>query len=212
MRGRIPNFTGNNFEMNKQTTSEQIRTLRKNKGLSQEALAEMAGINLRTLQRIETGSVVPRGETLRLLAQALEVDIEAFSADQFSAPAATPSAIEDPGILKLLNLSALSFWFIPLGNILIPWALWMYKRNTVAGVSELGKRILNFQITWSLLVYGITFVGMISGIVNFLINPVIVLCVIFALLIINTIIIISNHFKLQRGEEGDYGTSFKIIQ
>ena len=30
-------------------------------------------------------------------------------------------------------------------------------------------------------------------------------------LVINTIIIISNHFKLQRGEEGDYGMGFKII-
>ncbi|MCF0074428.1 helix-turn-helix domain-containing protein [Dyadobacter sp. CY261] len=194
--------------MNKQTTSDQIRTLRKSKGLSQEALAEMAGINLRTLQRIEAGDAVPRGETLRLLAQALGVPVETLSPAPDPAPIA---AFEDPGILKLLNLSALSFWFIPFGNILIPFALWMYKRNTVAGVSELGKRILNFQITWSLAVYGITFVGMMSGILNVLISPMAVLCVIFALLIINTIIIISTHFKLNRGEEAVYDPSFKII-
>lgn len=194
--------------MNKQTTSDQIRTLRKSKGLSQEALAEMAGINLRTLQRIEAGDAIPRGETLRLLAQALEVPVETLSPAPDPAPLA---AFEDQGILKLLNLSALSFWFIPFGNILIPFALWMYKRNTVSGVNELGKRILNFQITWSLAVYGITFVGMMSGILNVLISPIGILCVIFALLIINTIIIISTHFKLNRGEEAVYDPSLKII-
>ncbi|WP_157488164.1 helix-turn-helix domain-containing protein [Dyadobacter crusticola] len=45
------------------TIADQIRALRKSKGLSQETLADIAGINLRTLQRIESGNVEPRGET-----------------------------------------------------------------------------------------------------------------------------------------------------
>ena len=142
MRGRHANFTGNNFEMNKQTTSEQIRTLRKNKGLSQEALAEMAGINLRTLQRIEAGVTIPRGETLRLLAQALEVPVEHFSAttETSSAPAR-----EDTGVLKLLNLSALSFWILPFRNVFRPLALCRYKRDTVLRVADFGKPALQLQ-------------------------------------------------------------------
>ncbi|WP_439556792.1 helix-turn-helix domain-containing protein, partial [Dyadobacter sp.] len=58
------------------TVADQIRALRKSRGFSQETLAENAGINLRTLQRIEAGNVEPRGETLRLLAQAMNVSIE----------------------------------------------------------------------------------------------------------------------------------------
>lgn len=195
--------------MSRQTIAEQIRALRKAKGLSQEYLAEKAGINLRTLQRIESGNVIPRGETLRLLAQALDIPIEELSA---AAPETPATMHEDQGFLKLINLSALSFWFIPLGNMLIPFALWMYKRKTIIGADELGKRILNFQITWTVLIYGITFIGMMSGILNFLLNPMVVLCIIFALLVINTIIIISMHSKISRGEDVVYDYSLKIIQ
>ncbi len=203
MRGRNPNFTGNNFKMNKQTTSEQIRTLRKNKGLSQEALAEMAGINLRTLQRIEAGDTIPRGETLRLLAQALGVDVEMFSADAFAAPVAIPPTpvVEDPGALKLLNLSALSFWVMPLGNVLLPLAFWIYKRNTVAGVAEFGKRVLQFQIAWTVLTYGIAFIAMFSAIFGRLGMPQFPLYSTSALLVVNTIVIIWTHFQIGRGKD-----------
>lgn len=194
--------------MNRQSTSELIRSLRKSKGLSQEALADLAGINLRTLQRIEAGIAIPRGETLRLLARALEVPVETLSPPDESV---TEHTFEDQGILKLLNLLALSFWFVPLGNILFPFALWMYKRNSVAGVRELGIRVLNFQITWTLAVYGLTFFGMMSAILGLMSNPVIIFCAIVALAIINTIVIISTNAKIVRGEEPVYDFSLKII-
>lgn len=179
--------------MNKQTTSEQIRTLRKNKGLSQEALAEMAGINLRTLQRIETGSAVPRGETLRLLAQALDVPVE-----RFSATAETESAREDTGVLKLLNLSALSFWILPFGNVFLPFALWLYKRNTVAGVADFGKRVLQFQAAWTVFAYGIPLISTFSPIFGRLGVPEFPLYFSSALLVINTIVIAWTHFAIDR--------------
>lgn len=148
--------------MNKLAISEQIKSLRRAKGLSQEALAENSRINLRTLQRIEAGSTVPRGETLRLLAQALDVPVESL----------TPALAEDPAMLKLLNLSALAFWIFPLGNVIAPLVLWIVKRHQVAGVMGLGKRILNFQITWSILLYGgslACIAGLMSG--RFFVHP-----------------------------------------
>lgn len=200
MRGRNANFTGNNFEMNKQTTSEQIRTLRKSKGLSQESLAEMAGINLRTLQRIEAGDTIPRGETLRLLAQALGVDVEMFSANALAASVGIPPApvVEDPGVLKLLNLSALSLWVMPFGNVLLPLAFWIYKRNTVAGVAEFGKRVLQFQVAWTVLTYGIVFTAMFSAFFGHLGMPQFALYSTSALLVVNTIVIIWTHFQIGR--------------
>ncbi len=50
-----------------------IRKLRLDKGLSQEQLASMAGINTRTLQRIERGANASP-ETLKCLAAVLETD------------------------------------------------------------------------------------------------------------------------------------------
>ncbi|NIJ53839.1 helix-turn-helix domain-containing protein [Dyadobacter arcticus] len=196
--------------MNKLTISDQIRTLRKSKGLSQENLAENAGINLRTLQRIEAGNAEPRGETLRLLARALDVPIESLS-ELIEEPQISEE--EDLGFLKLMNLSALSFWFIPFGNILIPLGFWIYRKNTLKGVRELGKRILNFQITWSIVTYGAASFIIFAGFTqSFWVNPLTMLPVMLLLYFANTIFIINTNRKIIRGEEDVYSTSLKIIQ
>lgn len=185
--------------MSKLTISEQIRSFRKSKGLSQEALAENARINLRTLQRIETGNAVPRGETLRLLSRALDVSVE-----ELYEASETPVALEDdPGFLKLMSLSALTLWFIPFGNILIPLAFWVLKKNKINGVNELGKRIINFQIIWSVVTYGVamllifpTFFGEIY------IDPFVMMPVMLLFFIGNTIyIIIATRKIARRGSE-----------
>ncbi|WP_268034855.1 helix-turn-helix domain-containing protein [Algoriphagus sp. PAP.12] len=54
--------------------AKRISEARKLKGLSQEQLAEQAKINLRTIQRIEKSECEPRGSTLNLICDALEID------------------------------------------------------------------------------------------------------------------------------------------
>ena len=54
----------------------KISSIRKSRGLSQEKLAEDAGINIKTLQRIEQGITTPHGETLKRLARALDIEIK----------------------------------------------------------------------------------------------------------------------------------------
>ena len=58
--------------------AKKIKHTRKIKGLTQEDLAEQAKINLRTIQRIENAENVPRGKTLNLICQALEIDPAEF--------------------------------------------------------------------------------------------------------------------------------------
>ncbi|MFJ1698204.1 helix-turn-helix domain-containing protein [Streptomyces sp. NPDC088252] len=53
----------------------RIRDLRDNALLTQEVLAEMTGINRRTLQRIERGTSDPRYGDLVLIADALGVPL-----------------------------------------------------------------------------------------------------------------------------------------
>lgn len=186
----------NNFTMSKLTISEQIRSLRKSKGLSQEALAEIAGINLRTLQRIETGNVIPRGETLRLLARALDVSVQELSE---SIQETTISMEEDPGFLKLMNLSALTLWFIPFGNIVVPLVFWVLKRNKIHGVAELGKRIINTQIIWSIFTYGIAALMIFQSFFGeFFLNPFFMLPLMLLLFVGDTIYIIITTFKISR--------------
>ena len=52
-----------------------ISTSRKNKNLTQEDLADLAKVNLRTIQRVENNKNLPRGNTLKLICAALEIDI-----------------------------------------------------------------------------------------------------------------------------------------
>ena len=181
--------------------SDQIRTLRKNKGLSQEALAANAGINLRTLQRIEKGNVEPRGETLRMLAQALEVSIEELAATPLSAPVPVQ---EDSGYLKLMNLSALTLWFIPLGNILIPLGFWIYRKNKIRGVRDLGKRIINFQVAWTVITYGLVYLSIFSAFTDsFMLNPFAMLPVMLSLFVANSVFVLITHRKILRDEKAD---------
>ena len=56
--------------------SEKIIETRKLKGYSQEELASLAKVNLRTVQRIENNENEPRGKTLSLIAKALGLNIE----------------------------------------------------------------------------------------------------------------------------------------
>lgn len=52
----------------------KISELRQNLGLTQDELVKQCKLSIRTLQRIESGEVIPRAYTLRLIAKALDFD------------------------------------------------------------------------------------------------------------------------------------------
>ena len=193
--------------MSKGLLAEKIGSLRKSKGFSQEELAEYASINLRTLQRIESGKTEPRGQTLRLIAKALETPVEDFL--DFTKE-------EDTGFLQLMNLSALSFWVIPLGNIFIPLALWVMKRDKVKGVNELGRRIINFQITWTFVTFGMVCTWMLSVVINTnipeLFSPFFVFATLVGFCVLNSIIILIATFQVRRGNDKVYSIGFPILR
>lgn len=57
-------------------SGERIKSLRKEKGLTQAELAEQSGLSIRTMQRIENKEVNPSAYSLKMLSKALEVDLE----------------------------------------------------------------------------------------------------------------------------------------
>jgi transcriptional regulator with XRE-family HTH domain len=64
------------------TLGEKIRKLRKQKKLSQEALANEAGINSNHLSRLERGVFQPSIEVLKKLALTLEVNVDSLLSDE----------------------------------------------------------------------------------------------------------------------------------
>lgn len=73
------------------TIGENIRQARKNQGLSRADLAAKAEISVITLANAENGKRTPHAKTLRLIADALGVNIDAT--DPAVAPAATIPAV-----------------------------------------------------------------------------------------------------------------------
>ncbi|MBO9674342.1 MAG: helix-turn-helix transcriptional regulator [Sphingobacteriaceae bacterium] len=87
----------------KDTIAKLIKEARLKKGYSQQQLADLAKLNLRSVQRIENAEVVPRAFNLNLLAQQLELDVEALQAlnKRFAeAPTVVPQVEAKPVINK----------------------------------------------------------------------------------------------------------------
>jgi transcriptional regulator with XRE-family HTH domain len=58
--------------MNQPELGKKIAELRKAKGLTQEELVEKCNLSVRTLQRIESGEVMPRSYTIKIIFAALD--------------------------------------------------------------------------------------------------------------------------------------------
>jgi len=60
---------------------------------------------------------------------------------------------DDISYLRALNVSAFSFLLFPLLGILLPFILWITKKDQIKNVDHFGKQVINFQITWNLLLF-----------------------------------------------------------
>lgn len=57
----------------------KLNELRHQKSLTQKEVSDLCNVDVRTIQRIETGEVIPRISTLKLIAVVLDVDISDFN-------------------------------------------------------------------------------------------------------------------------------------
>jgi len=134
--------------MKKAHLSVRVKKLRNKKGMSQEILAEESGLSLRTIQRIESGESNPTGDSLKRLSHALDVNPDELIEWTIK---------EDKKYLIFLNLSALTFLFFPMLGILVPFILWTSKKDKIKNINKLGKNLINFEITWTILLFLIPF-------------------------------------------------------
>lgn len=199
--------------MSKQNLAKNIRELRTRKGLSQELLAEKSKVSLRTVQRIENGETEPRGDTLIRLSEALDVapeDLMDWEAE------------EDKGFLMSLNLSSLGFIVFPLLGIIIPLIMWISKKGRLKQIDQLAKNVLNFQITWTIVLL-LTYIWLIgstyyrlhqSGDVSLSIlgNPVYKIIAIGGLYLYNIALVVSNTFRINQGNEARYLPKIRFVR
>ena len=93
----------------KNVIANNLRTLRKVRGLTQPELAALVGMSPRTVARLEAGQVADPGiNQIRSLAQALGVTVDLLSGSRLTpvtlaAPERLKKLLEGPQGLELLN-------------------------------------------------------------------------------------------------------------
>lgn len=130
--------------MDSKALGVKLKTLRLKNGFSQDELAESAGVSLRTVQRMENAEAIPRMDTVKRIFQ-----IFGMSPDEVL----DWTQAEDKGYLIGMNLSGLGFLLIPLFGAVLPLVFWMSKKDKIAGVSDVGRDLVNFQLTWTAFYY-----------------------------------------------------------
>ncbi len=201
-----------NIKVNNLNLAQRVKELRNRKGFSQELLAEESGLSLRTIQRIENNETVPRGDTLKRLAISLNTSPDEIVDWKIQ---------EDQNYLILMNLSALGFLFFPLLGIIIPLAMWMSKKDKLKNVDELGKSILNFQISWTLFLF-LSYVILIVGFIGVLSSDLVMswsitmwsswIPVTIIFYFYNIIIIVINTLRIYRNKPFRYKPALKILK
>lgn len=132
--------------MDTTTIGKNLSYQRKLKGYSQEQLSDKTQVTVRTIQRIEKDDVNPHLQTVKLLAAALDIEVEELI------------VLENPKeetIIKkwllLLHGTPILGLALPLCNILFPLFIWIHKREDNRIYNEHGIKVINFHITMTLL-------------------------------------------------------------
>lgn len=113
----------------------KVSELRKEKGFTQERLAEICEVTPRTIQRIEGGEVEPRAFTRNSLSNVLEFDLG-------------KNALENERFwIAALHLS--SMFCI----VLVPLLIWSCLKTRSYQVDKHGRQVMNFQITITLALF-----------------------------------------------------------
>lgn len=125
----------------------KLKSIREQLGFTQKSLAEKTGLSLRTIQRLEAGNNPPKGHSLQVLSDVLNVNPTFFAKTDPSPISITEEEIVQ---IKFLNLFILLFFILPFGNLIGTIWYWRKKRASPI-VNEMGKKIINVQIIWSIL-------------------------------------------------------------
>ncbi|GMN06130.1 hypothetical protein MTsPCn5_15190 [Croceitalea sp. MTPC5] len=163
--------------MENQSIGKNLIYQRKLKGYSQEDLSAKTEVTVRTIQRIEKGDVNPHLQTVKLLATALDINVD----ELLNLENPKEEAIQKKWLLLLHGTPLLGF-VLPFCNVLFPLFLWIHKREDNTLYDRHGAKIVNFQIT-ALLLYALSFVALLTvdkwGFIIFI--SVVPLCVLIVL-------------------------------
>ncbi len=101
----------------------------------------------------------------------------------------------------ITHLAALAAFIIPLGNVIGPLIIYLIKKDEYEFVADQGVEVLNFQITWSIIL-------IVSGI---LVLAVVGIFMLIGFGIAWLILVILGISKASRGEHHRYPMTIRFI-
>lgn len=189
----------------------ELKKIRETKNITQEELAEKSGISVRTIQRIEAGTI-PKGYTLKTLAESLDVSAndlltsktikEEIVIDEVIDTTEKNHSLFNSGLIKIINLSSLPFAWLPIANFLLPLLIMFFTKEK----SPIVKQIILLQI----------FLAIISPIIFMLIallklGSVSVMITMIVLVLTNVYIILRNAYEIDKKQSLRYKLNFSFI-
>lgn len=145
---------------------KNLKQIRNEKILSQQELANLSGISLRTIQRIEKNESKGSPYIIKSLCKALEIDPQTIYFDSADRENATEQLQEItaqepinkmkrndcPKEIKYINFSGLIVLLVPFANLVsVPVFYFLFKKKLNTNAStRTALKILSFQIIWSI--------------------------------------------------------------
>ncbi|MBB4806707.1 transcriptional regulator with XRE-family HTH domain [Chryseobacterium defluvii] len=182
----------------------KLKEIREQHHLTQEELAESSGISVRTIQRIEAGTI-PKGHTLRVLAKTLQISediLQNIESGEENQKIQEEPASMHYSLIKIINLSSLPCILLPPLNILVPLLLMF----TLKQKNILVKQIISLQIIWTVLAPIIFMLGIFLKL-----GRSFTLVLMIGIVLSNVFIIIRNAFEIDRNKKLHYRLNFNMI-
>ncbi len=185
----------------------KVAELRREKGMTQEQLAEYCEVTPRTIQRIESGEVEPRAFTRNSLSNALDFNLGR-------------NEVENERFwIAAMHLS--SCFCI----VLIPLLIWSWIKNRSFQADKHGRQVLNYQITITLVLFACVFCLLVAlptglillgqGIGNEVLMSTLALVSVFPLILIGFFTFsqgITNTLRYLNDQDTQYKLSIRFLK
>lgn len=191
------------------TLQDKVSSERKRQGLTQEELAELTNVTVRTIQRIESGETMPRTFTLKALSAALQIPFENLLEEQKMEKLPEQSFVKEQydvettkHFLQIFCLSCFSYIIIPYVHFLIPSYLLKKVKDPSVKLRQFSQKIIRMQIAWVVAFHGLLLITLTYNILQasngnkkYLINY---WWVVLLMYVVNAIIICNSLIKAQK--------------
>lgn len=127
---------------------KKIAAARKLKGLTQEELADLSQITVRTIQRIEAGANTPQSFTLKAIAKALDIAYESLIDQEPETSNIVPTTDDLRHFMILFNFSCFTYIIIPWVHSLVPMFILKKRTDIPAAAIRYCRTIIRRQVYW----------------------------------------------------------------